>query len=481
MFQSSIVMDYEFNHLDIFHVPNMNYVSEVLRSKGCHVALIKKIPPNANDKNQVYFHPDFSLLNAYFDLDISERGLSNSTTKLRSKPGKAIPQAVFRQFYWCDNKQNLYQAKNCKAIVYTQYPESRLSGFITQSNEMPRSMSIDYVKRPDRLDRYLVLAARSDGAAIALMLVAPSAAFVSEFNNLDYSLNSKICKVLHFSDVSQTNSAKLETILRREVAGKTLTGCRYDKTGTTIPFTGTQVHGYTLEHACGIRPNSDKNGDYLGIELKCFTRKKLTLFTPEPDGGLYKKSFKNFMTKYGYLKDDCYRFTGLHRAYVQNSKTGLTLKIYWWDKLSKSEFIKKAYDPQVLLAKQMRELDVVLEDDMGNIAASWSLERLMGCWGAKHNEVVYVPAVKAPNSNVTELNEGYKFQISFSENVLWCRNTTAERLLQAIDNGLVYLDPAPKYSKDDPSLNKRRSQWRVNDIYKAAAFLYDENVQKTLA
>ena len=473
-------MNYEFNHLDIFNAPSIDYISEILRSKSCHLALIKKIPPNANDKNQVYFHSDFSLLNAYFDLNISERGLSKSTTKRSSKPGKAIPQAAFNQFYWCDNRQNLHQAKNCKAIVYAQYPESRLSGFLTQSNEMPRTMSIDYVKRPDRLDRYLVLGARTDGAAVALMLVAPSGTFVSEFKALDYSLNSTICKVVHFSDISQTNSAKLEAILRHKVAGKTLTGCRYDKSGTTIPFTGTQVHGYTLEHACGITPNSDKNGDIFGIELKCFTRKKLTLFTPEPDGGLYNESFKDFMTKYGYLKDNCYRFTGLHRANIQNCKTGLTLKIYWWDRINKDEFIKKAYDPEILLAKQMRELDVVLEDDMGNIAASWSLERLMGCWGAKHNEVVYVPAFKTDNSNVTELEKGYKFQISFSENVLWCRNTTAERLLQAIDSGLVYLDPAPKYSKDDPSLNKRRSQWRVNDIYKAAPYLYDENDQKSL-
>lgn len=474
-------MDYEFNHLDIFDVQSMGFIAEVLRSKDCHLGLIKKIPKNGNDKNQVYFHADFSLLNAYFELDIGERGLSHSTTKRSSKPGKAIPQAVFSQFYWCDNQQVLHQAKNCKAIAYTQYPESRLSGFATLTNLMPRSMSIEYVNRDDRLDRYLVLGARTDGAAIALMLVAPSETFVSEFNDLDYSLNSTICKILHLSDVTESNSAKLEAILRHKVAGKTLTGCRYDKTGTTIPFTGTQVHGYTLEHACGITPNSDKNGDFLGIELKCFTRKKLTLFTPEPDGGLYHKSFKNFMTQYGYLKDVCYRFTGLHRAYVQNTKTGLTLKIYWWDKLGKDEFIKKAYDPNILLAKQMRELDVVLEDEDGNIAASWSLERLMGCWGAKHNEVVYFPAKKDPHSDQNLVAEGYKYQISFSNNVLWCRHTTADKLLQAIHSGMVYLDPAPKYSENDASLNKRRSQWRVNDIYKAAPYLYDEHVEKTLA
>lgn len=58
-------------------------------------------------------------------------------------------------------------------------------------------------------------------------------------------------------------------------------------------------------------------------------------------------------------------------------------------------------------------MEVVLEDRQGKIAASWSIERLLNCWGAKHNEVVYVPATKLPNDEPNSLADGYTFKIEF--------------------------------------------------------------------
>jgi hypothetical protein len=58
--------------------------------------------------------------------------------------------------------------------------------------------------------------------------------------------------------------------------------------------------------------------------------------------------------------------------------------------------------------------------------------------------------------------------------VLWCRETSAERLFEALYNGTLFLDPAPKYCADNPALTKRRSQWRVNDIAAAARDLYSD-------
>ncbi|MNP47120.1 hypothetical protein D3C76_1411600 [compost metagenome] len=55
-----------------------------------------------------------------------------------------------------------------------------------------------------------------------------------------------------------------------------------------------------------------------------------------------------------------------------------------------------------------------------------------------------------------------------------CQRTSAEHLLKAINDGVIFLDPAPKYVPDDVSKNKRRSQWRVNDISKAVYALYDD-------
>jgi hypothetical protein len=97
----------------------------------------------------------------------------------------------------------------------------------------------------------------------------------------------------------------------------------------------------------------------------------------------------------------------------------------------------------------------------------------MNCWGAKHNEVVYIPASKTTNTNRQEYSEGYEHLITYGKTVMWCRDTTAEKLLKAINTGVIYLDPAPKLHSKDSAKNKRRAQWRVNDIAKAAQTLYD--------
>ena len=126
---------------------------------------------------------------------------------------------------------------------------------------------------------------------------------IGNYTNTKNSKNSfhgsKICKRLTIEKGNDENTNKLKKLLSQRVAGLSLKGCRYDKDGTTIPFTSNQVHGYTLEHACGIQPNSNHDGDIYGIELKCFTAKKLSLITTEADGGLYKSSFPLFMKKYG--------------------------------------------------------------------------------------------------------------------------------------------------------------------------------------
>lgn len=472
---------YTFNQFDHFSIPNFDEVRNLLRPHGCEIALIKSLPKNANDKNQVYYHSDASLLNSIFDLRFSDRGESRSVTKCTSAPGKAIPQALFHRFSWLSKGEKLYDAKACKAIIYAQYPEARLSGFITETGEMPRSMSVEYTKRDDQKPRYLILGATQSGHAIAIMAIDPGKQFVKEFKALDTYYGSSVCKAIKIDLGIENGSFKLRKILKKNVARKTLLGCRFDRNGDTIPFTGTQVHGYTLEHACGIKPNADKNGDIFGIELKCFTRKKLTLFTPEPDGGLYAKSFADFMTRYGYLKGDDYRLTGLHRAYKENEKTGLTLKIRCIHSYKIKDFAGKNiiryesgyYDPERPITRQMNQMEVVLEDREGNVAASWSLERLLNCWGAKHNEVVYYPAEKLENDDIETLTEGFKYKIQFADEVLWCKDTNAEKLFNAIHSGTVYLDPAPKFNPADPKRNKRRSQWRVNDIYKSSLELYE--------
>lgn len=465
-----------FNDLDYLGLECLADAIAAFRNQQCTLVLIKKLAKNNNDKNQIYFHHDASILNSVFDMTFDERIESASAKKKGAVYGKAIPQAIFNEFYWVNRDGSLEKAKECKAITYHQYPETRLSGFQTEKGKIPKSLSIEYTKKIDRQPRYLAIGATSNGCAVAMMIVNPGDTFANEFKNLNGFQGSNICKYVEIEYERNDNTARLKSLLSERVANKDLTGCRFDRDMNTIPFNSTQVHGYTLEHACGIKPNSDHDGDIYGIELKAFTRKKISLITTEADGGLYKESFSGFMQKYGYLKDEDYRLTGIHRAYDLNYKSGLTLKIICFPVArGASEGARQAYDPNVPFAKQMNGLSLILEDLNGEIAASWSVEHIMNRWGAKHNEVVYVPAIVKENHICNEVQAGYKKRVVFGNQVLWCFRSTVENLLKAIHTGVIFLDPAPKFNETDVSRNKRRTQWRLNDIYKAAPTLYEKS------
>lgn len=459
-------------------------IASSLKAIGIDKAVLKILPRNANDKNQVYFASNYTSLHTIFDLEIDERGASSSLTKNSSKPGTAIPEAVFTDFHWVKPDGSQVRAKNVKAIVYTQYPEARLSGFQTIQNTMPQSLSVAFTKQfPDR-KRLLVLGHLPGGKCAALIYLDVSNALEQEIKTLVGFEGSKVCKLL---SIEQGYSERLFGELAA-VVGQSLKGCRLDVYGKTLPFTGTQVCGYTLEHALGIVPNAGMDGDRYGIELKTHTQVKVTLFTPEPDFGLYAESFEGFMQRYGYKSGDEVRVTGIHRAGARCSKTGLTLRVREyrsieveqgdgkkldWERDAEGRKIAYPYDPDTPLTPKMEGVEVVLTDDDGNVAAGWSLSRLMNNWGAKHNEVIYIAASKTGNPNPEEVAAGYAFHVTFEPRILWCRETSAERLLKAINSGLIFLDPAPKLVPSDSSKNKRRAQWRVNDITKAVHTLYE--------
>lgn len=471
----------------------LSEIENTLRAHGADRAVLKMLPKNANDKNQVYWANSFSSLYNNFDLTLSERGASTSLTKDRSTPGTCIPEAVFNDFSWVKRSGVRVKAKNVKVIVYTQYPEARLSGFLTVENTMPQSLAIEFTKKNPKSNRLLVLARLPGGSCLAFVYLGVENDLEAEVRNLPGLEGSKVCKLLN---LNLGLSEKLFTQLAKVVSGP-LKGCRLDRYGNTLPFSGTQVCGYTLEHALGIVPNSDKDGDLYGIELKTHTQVKVTLFTPEPDFGLYVEGFEKFMRKYGYENDGEdgakeWRLTGVHKAGKRSAKSGLTLQVREYHvaglENSKSDWVREPdgsrtpfpYDSATSLTSKLNAVEVVLVDDHGFIAAGWSLERLMNNWGVKHNEVVYLSASKFENDNEEEFNAGFEYKVSFAPKVHWCRDTSAERLLDAIDKGVIFLDPAPKFVPNDPSKNKRRAQWRVNDISTAVKVLYERTEWRNL-
>lgn len=422
-------------------------------------AVIKPLTRNHNDKNQIYSGSDFRPLYPMFDVRFDMRGASSSTKKGGQSHGQPIPEALFSHFVWIDDAEREIAARSVRMIIYSQYPETRLSGFRTVENTMPEAMSVEFTKAQPEAVRYLVLGRRGTGEAVAVMVVDPAPDFVDAVAALPGASGSRVWKHLRLlSSAPQRLAALLAS-----AAGQLMPGRRLDARGNTLPFNGTQVCGYTLEHALGIIPNSGKDGDFEGIELKTHTQKKVTLFTPEPDMGLYEADFAGFMTRYGYQDDNGhFRLTGIHRVGVRCAKSGLTLRIMNYDRGAS------------LAASADRNVHLGLFDDDGNFAAGWSLERMLNCWSSKHNETVYVPATKTTCNDPELVAAGHRHMVGFSDTVLWCRLTSAEQLFEALYNGTLFLDPAPKYCPGEPSQNKRRSQWRVNDIAEAARDLYSE-------
>ncbi|WP_063904874.1 MvaI/BcnI family restriction endonuclease [Burkholderia ubonensis] len=446
---------------------SLSEIVAFLQNLYLDTALLKVLPKNANDKNQIYIASDFGILYDLFALTFSERGESTSTKDMPTS-GRRIPEAAFDDFAWVSRDGTLVPAKRAKAIIYPQYPEARLSGFQTIENTIPPSLSVAFTKVAGDRKRLLVLGRTPEGACRAMVYVDVSADLERDIAALPSFERSKVCRRL---SVDLGNTQKLEKLLST-VVGKPLRGCRLNASGQTLPFTGTQVCGYTLEHALNIVPNAEKNGDLFGIELKTHTQLKVTLFTPEPDLGLYAEDFAGFMTTYGYLDGDGnYRLTGVHKVNARSSKSGLTLKLREY-RMEDGQWVAGPYDPNTALTSKMDAVEVVLEDDNGFTAAGWSLERLMNSWGAKHNETVYIPALKANNPDPVESANGYEYVVTFAPKVMWCHKTSAEQMLKAIHDGVIFLDPAPKLHTSDPSKNKRRAQWRVNDITKAAPALY---------
>lgn len=461
------------NILDHTNITSFQEIEKLLSQFGCETVLIKALTKNNNDKNQVYIHSNPDFLNSIFDLTFNDREPSTS----QKKKGKRlpIPEARFNAFAWIATDGNAHEVAHCKGILYAQYPEVRLSGFLSTTGLMPHSMSITFTKEQPETKRYLAIGATSGGKAYALMLVNPSLNFQQSFEKQSYHPDSKACKIITIKQ-TQTNSEKLKILLKERIANKNVKGCRLTPEKETVPFTGTQVHGYTLEHELGITTNADKDGDIFGIELKCFTNKKLTLFTPEPDGGLYCKSFEEFMRRYGYSKEAVYRFTGLYRNNQVNEKSQLKLAVLCSPKDDSNTLLD--YDITKPFKHQLNNLQVVLIDEDNYIAASWSITRLFNNWGVKHNEVVYVPATVTDNTVRSEIELGFSRRVSFGGEVLWCKKSTLERMIKAIVNGTIFLDPAPKFDPDNPKNNKRRSQWRINNIYRDAPNLYEsvENI-----
>jgi hypothetical protein len=212
--------------------------------------------------------------------------------------------------------------------------------------------------------------------------------------------------------------------------------------GESVPYTAQNGGGYTLEALFGITPNGRSEPDFDGWELKAYSRDKITLMTPEPDGGYYaERGVEAFVRKYGAsLEGDRIYFRGLHRFGVRCAATSMTLGLSGFDiDLGKMEGV---------------EGGIELRDETGALGAQWTFARLIEHWGRKHAAAAFVPYESRALPH-----RAYRYLSP----ALLGEGADFNRYLGQIARGSVFYDPGCKIeTASGRSRTKARSQFRIS-------------------
>jgi hypothetical protein len=102
---------------------NLKKLKSLFADNGCNKIYIKKLSPNDNSKNQVYFGGSFEILNI---LPISEIKNEEAGDWNKERFKASI------NFSWISDDGNIYPAPNSQLILYPKYPEVRFSGFLAK-------------------------------------------------------------------------------------------------------------------------------------------------------------------------------------------------------------------------------------------------------------------------------------------------------------------------------------------------------------
>ncbi|NBB81209.1 MAG: hypothetical protein GVY36_17525 [Verrucomicrobia bacterium] len=238
---------------------------------------------------------------------------------------------------------------------------------------------------------------------------------------------------------------RLFDALRQVIALGWQPGQKLTSKGDVVPYRNQNAGGYTLEALLGILPNGLPGPDMLGWEVKGHGGDRITLMTPEPDGGMYvHNGLRAFLERYGRKSDkDTLYFTGSHRYRVRSNLTGLTLRI-------------AGYAPE---RGKIESPDgaIQLVDDNDTVTASWSFARLIELWAKKHSKAVFISFTKrqAPDGSP---------EFRFSPTIQTGRGTDFLLFLRSFAHLSVFYDPGCRirgFESPKPE-QKKRNQFRIS-------------------
>jgi hypothetical protein len=417
--------------------------TKALSDEGCHVVIAKLLAPHQdNEKNQIYFGKG-SPTSQLFPGTLTYRGLSTSRGKGNSRPTVSSPIVELKvDLSWISPGPEIYSAPNAKLIEYSQYPETRLSGFISGCKSPP-----DALRRNRQFyygDRVLLLGLRPNGLLGAVVTSKESLSLLGDYSDLPPwgplpTFRQLWPQAGNLSD-QELLASELSDLVGRGFAPIAL------KDFGSKPFSigpMGQAGGWTLEALLGIPRNSIAAPDKYGFEIKSVSSGKVSLLTTEPDFGFRHDegvvSFLNEFGRQGTVNPSQRVFSGVHVFGIKNEQTGCILRISNWDGLSHSP--SGNTEPQIELVHVASE----------TIVAGWTFSKIGASWSKKHAGAFYVRTTKDPD-------EG-QIKYHFGPEILICTGTTALHFLQGVSRGVVYLDPGDRFSEEQGP--KKRTQWRV--------------------
>ncbi len=407
------------------------------KNAGVRSVFAKLLAENDNSKQQIYLGNSFEVL-----------GQLPFTAIKEESGGRRHNFKAAINLQWIDASGNTERAAGAQLILYPDYPEVRLSGFLRGCSLAP-SADMQPVPPGKRQHfngsdgRVLFLGVSDSGAVIAWLAVASSSVaneFISQQKIGKYHQSGVFWQVP--MSMGQSNRDALIAEIRKIHLAGWHEGKLLKSSGELVAYAAKNGGGYTLEALLGVKPNSLSSPDFLGYEIKAYSKSRVTLMTPEPDMGLYKeKGTEAFLRQYGRsVKNDTIYFTGSHKVNALCSTSKQILKI-------------DGYDPQ---SGKISDVSggVMLYDERGNLSAGWSFSGLISHWGRKHASAAYIPYV---NNGLAPPSYSYKDPIYIGE------GTAFEFYLKAMHEGKVVYDPGTKLSDatTQKSRVKARNQFRV--------------------
>lgn len=399
----------------------------------------KRLAANDTSKQQIYLAGSFGLLNLL---------PSGKPVKRPSERGREVLHAAL-DLAWIGPHGELVPAPAAKLVLYPQYPEVRFSGFLRGA----RGARVALLDEDARTaGRYLLFGVRGDGRIIA-HVVGPDEPIARELDaDRESAGEGRVLRSipLPWKDFGDEVFERLGEIAR---AGW-LDSRRLRSDGSSVPCEAQNCGGYTLEALLGIAPNSRSEPDYLGWEIKQFAvasldvpraRSAITLFTPEPDHGVYAESgVIEFVRRFGYADTKAragrWNFGGAYRLGAASARTGLSLGMSGFD----------------VTTGKVTTIDgaITLRGPDGTVAAGWSFVSLLDHWRRKHAQAVYVPSV----TRVVAAR-----QYRFGNTVFVGQGTDFGRFLSAVSQQSVYYDPGIKVVTGPGRAvdTKKRSQFRT--------------------